>query len=187
MNNEENIENRIKIEVPVSEDARAIQEVYYRSWLVTYPNKEYGITVKDIEDSYKDAFTEETIKARADRIAHPLDNVKMLVARDGEKVVGVCRIVLYFDKNQLQTMYLLPEYQGKGIGTMLWNGAVKFFDKNKDTVLGVAVYNKRAIAFYEKLGFKDTGKRYSQERLRLPSGADIPEMEMVIKAGQLVQ
>ena len=36
--------------------------------------------------------------------------------------------------------------------------------------------------FYKKLGFVETGKRFVEERFRLPvSGALLPEMELVMK------
>jgi ribosomal protein S18 acetylase RimI-like enzyme len=46
----------------------------------------------------------------------------------------------------------------------------------------LAVYNDRAKAFYKKLGFVDTGKRFIDERFRNKSGSIAPQMEMVLKA-----
>jgi ribosomal protein S18 acetylase RimI-like enzyme len=42
----------------------------------------------------------------------------------------------------------------------------------------VATYNANAIRFYEGLGFVDTGKRMSDPKFTMKSGAIIPEMEM---------
>ncbi len=78
-------------------------------------------------------------------------------------------------------LYILPEYQGKGVGKMFWGECVKYFDNNKKIIVQVATYNTGAIKFYEKLGFKDNGKRFSEERLRMPiSRVLIPEMEMEV-------
>ncbi len=175
----------ITIVPATSGDAKDMQEVFYKAWLVTYPNKEYGITVDDIEYFFKDAFTEETIRDRAEKLANPPANMKMFVAKQEGKVVGLCRIILHPDKNQFQAIYILPEYQGKGIGKLLWNEALKIFDNTKETIVHVAVYNAKAIKFYEGLGFKDSGLRFSNERFRMKSGSIIPEMEMVIKSNQL--
>jgi ribosomal protein S18 acetylase RimI-like enzyme len=101
--------------------------------------------------------------------------------KEGDKVVGVCRVVNHPDKNQLQAIYVLPEYQGRGVGRMLWEEAQKYFDIEKDTIVHVADYNEKAIGFYKKVGFVDTGKRFSEERYKMKSGAIISEMEMVIK------
>lgn len=76
----------------------------------------------------------------------------------------------------------MPEFQNKGIGTMLWSKAMEFLDPQKDTVVQVADYTQNAINFYTKLGFVDTGKRTPQESGRFKSGAIITDMEMVRKA-----
>lgn len=171
----------IKIVQPTLEDARGTIEVQYKAWLSTYPNEKLGITVDDIEYRYKDAFSSERLKKREKIITDPEQNEKYIVAKDGDKVVGMCYAVIHEDKNQLQAIYLLPEYQGKGIGTMLWNAILPFFDKAKDIYVEVADYNEKAINFYKKLGFVDTGKRFSDERFRMKSGAILPEMEMRLK------
>lgn len=171
----------IEIKLAIPTDVVGMQEVFYKTWLATYPNEKLGITAEDIEHRYKDAFTEEALKKRAEQIANPPQGHTLLLAKEGEKVVGLCRIVVSEDNNRLQAIYVLPEYQGKGIGKMLWNEACKVFDENKDVVVDVATYNTNAIDFYKKLGFQETGKQWEDEKFRLISGAMIPEMEMIIK------
>ncbi len=46
----------IKIIDAVPEDGLGITNVFYKTWLATYPNKEKGVTVGDIEYSKKDDF-----------------------------------------------------------------------------------------------------------------------------------
>ena len=174
----------IIITISKVEDVWGIQDVYYKSWLATYPNNKYGITVDDIEHRFRDRFTQETIDKRKQAILNPDPNFKIFIAKDNDKVVGVCRVELLPEKNQLRTIYLLPEYFGKGIGTKLWKQAQKVFDPNKDIYVEVVTYNKRAIEFYKKLGFVDTGKRLVDERFKMKSGAIFPEMEMVIRVGE---
>lgn len=175
------MKNNIKITVPQIEDVRGSIEVQYRAWLATYPNKEIGITVEDIEDRFKDAFTGERLQRRERLINNPEPNEKIIVAKDGGRVVGMCSGIVEEDKNQLQAIYVLPEYQGAGIGTRLWEEMSKFFDKNKDIYVEVADYNEQAISFYKNLGFVDTGRRFQDEQFKMKSGAVLPEMEMVIK------
>lgn len=103
------------------------------------------------------------------------------MAKRGDKVVGVCRVVIHADQNKLQAIYVLPGYQGKGLGEKLWIYAQRFFDPNKDIIVQVASYNEGAISFYRGLGFEDTGKEWIDEEFRMKSGAGIPETEMVIK------
>ena len=42
-------------------------------------------------------------------------------------------------------------------------------------------FRRIPIEFYEKLGFEDTGKRWTDEKFTMASGATFPEMELRIK------
>ncbi len=177
-----NLEKPIEIVTARAEDVRGMQEVFYKTWLTTYPNEELGITVDDIVDQYKDTFTEENLKKSAGLLENPFPGQTMLLAKEGESVIGVCRIIVSDEKNDLRAIYVLPEFQGRGIGRKLWEEAQRRFDPTKDIFVNVAEYNSNAIEFYKKLGFVDTGKRWEDQNFRMKSGALIPEMEMVIKA-----
>lgn len=173
----------ITITNPERADAAGIQNVFYQTWLTTYPNAEAGITEEDVREHFKNAFSKKEIKGIADYFTATAPNKLYLVAKDGDTTVGVCRAFIRERVNQLQAIYILPKYQRQGIGTMLWRETLKFFDPQKDTVVQVATYNTQAIDFYKKLGFVDTGKRFAEERHRMPvSGVLIPEMEMVKEA-----
>jgi ribosomal protein S18 acetylase RimI-like enzyme len=175
--------NKSSVEIikATPEDIVGIQEVFYKTWLDTYPNEEVGITIDDIEDRYKDTFTQEVLNKRAEQIANPPEGHTLLIAKEDKKVIGLCRIIKSKEQNRLQAIYVLPEYQGKGIGKQLWNEALNFFEKKNAIVVAVASYNKNAINFYKKLGFEDSGKRREDEKFRMKSGALIPEMEMIKK------
>ncbi len=175
----------ITISKIIPEDALGIREVLRDTWIATYPNKELGITEADIADSYKDLFTEESIKQFQERIRNFPDSIQTFVAKDGDRIMGVCRVIIEKDSNELKMLYVHPEYQGKGIGKALWEESKKLFNENNRIFVNVATYNNQAIKFYEKLGFKDTGKRFEEEKFRFKNGANIPEMEMVIEAKKL--
>lgn len=168
----------ISISPAMPEDAHSIQEIFYKTWLDTYPNQRYGITKEDIQDRFKEAFTEETIKQREYQILNPKTDTMIFVAKIGGKTIGLCRIVVNDEANLLQAIYVLPEYQGRGVGKALWNEIRKNFDPKIKTIVNVATYNNKAISFYEKLGFKDTGKRWQDDTFKMKSGSRIPEMEM---------
>jgi ribosomal protein S18 acetylase RimI-like enzyme len=173
---------QITISPASAADVRTTQDVFYKTWLATYPNKEAGITVDDIEDRFKDRFSEERIKRVTEFVVNPPAGMATLVAKESDTIVGVCRISVSEQENRFNAIYVLPEYQGKGIGNMLWNEVQKLFDPTKDIFVAVATYNTNAIEFYKRLGFTDTGKRWSDDKFIMKSGARIPEMEMVIKA-----
>jgi len=175
-------EPAIEIMEAVQVDVPGIEEVLYRTWLATYPNEEFGITIDDIEDRFKNRMSKEILEKRKKYIASHSINELALVAKKAGKVVGFCRVIRREDKNELLAIYVLPEHQGRGVGKLLWQRAKYFFDSGKNTIVQVAVYNEKAIRFYEKLGFCDTGKRRSDEKFRMKSGSIIPELEMVIKA-----
>ena len=171
----------IEIVLATPEDARVIKEVQYKAWLETYPNEEFGVTVDDVEDRYKDTFTDENIKKSEERIRNLPSNQRVLVAKENNQIVGFCILIKSENQNHLQALYVLPGYQGRGVGKLLWKEAQTFFDPNKNSIVDVATYNSNAIDFYKKLGFKDTGIRREDEKFRMKSGAIIPEMEMVIE------
>ena len=171
----------IKITSPEEKDMVGVQKVLYKTWLATYPNEEYGITKDDIEDRFKGRFTYESLAKRWEDI-EKATNRETLLAKEGNNVVGIIVVTLHPDKNQLQAIYILPEYQGKGIGKKLWDEAQKYLDHTKNSIVHVATYNKNAIGFYERLGFKDTGKRWKDNEFKLKSGSIIPQMELELEA-----
>lgn len=175
-------EPAIEISIASPEDAEQINEVMYEAWKTTYPNEEAGITLDDIEDRFKDRSTKERLERSRRTLSEVPENEQRLVAKINGRVVGVSRVIKEEDRNKLQTMYVHPEYQGKGVGSALWAAAKSFIDGTKDTYLEVAEYNEKAIGFYTGLGFKDTGKRMSEERFKMKSGGIIPEMEMKLDA-----
>lgn len=166
---------------PTPDDVLGILTVLYKTWLATYPNEQYGITVDDIEDSYKDFFTEENLAKRKESMKNIPENQNRLIAKIDGQIVGASTLVIREEFNQLQTIYVLPEFQGKGIGKAFFENHKKFLDPHKDTIVHVATYNEGAIRFYESLGFVDTGKRFSEERFKMKSGAMLPEMELVLR------
>ncbi|MGM0482899.1 MAG: GNAT family N-acetyltransferase [Patescibacteria group bacterium] len=172
----------IRIDRSTPEDARGITEVFYRAWLNTYPNEEHGITVDDVEDKFKDSFTEEAIVKREEAIRNVKDNEKRFTLKDGERVVGAIQVVIKSDRNVLGAIYILPEYQRTGLGLLLWEEAKKNLDPKKRTTVEVASYNTKAINFYKKLGFRETGKVRYDDKYKVKSGNIIPTTELVMSA-----
>lgn len=166
------------------EDVEGATTVLYKTWLETYPNERLGITKEDIEESYKGHFEEESIKRLQEKIKKLPSNEKRIVAVLDNRIAGVGSLVKHEGYNEFKTIYVLPEYQGKGIGKRLWNELKNFLDPTKDTTVEVADYTTDTIEFYKKLGFVDTGKRFTDDRFTFKSGAFIPEMEMKISAGR---
>lgn len=161
------------------DDAEEINRMMRATWLATYPNESAGITVDDIEDRFKDLGTPERIEKSRQNFQHIPENESRLVARVNGVVAGIARIVREEERNKLLSLYVHPDYQGKGIGSALLAAADASADPLKDTYLDVAEYNENAIEFYRRHGFSETGKKFSEERFRMKSGSIIPEIEMV--------
>lgn len=165
------------------EDVEGIQQVFYKTWLSTYPNEECGITTEDVHDRFKDVMSPERLEKRRKNIENKASNKQLFVALVDDQIVGVCRVSKEDLHNKLDALYVIPEFQGQGIGAALWNEAHTYLGTLKDILVAVATYNTRAIEFYERRGFVDTNRRFVEERLQMKSGSNIPQMEMVLKQG----
>ena len=101
-----------------------------------------------------------------------------LIALDDAKVIG---FVSYGDSRDLDTrageiiaLYVLKSYYGKGVGQQLMQAAFAALDGYQEIVLWVLENNKRAIAFYQKMGFVFDG----QEKV-IELGKAVKEKRMI--------
>jgi GNAT superfamily N-acetyltransferase len=184
------LENKNKIKIEISEetveDVEAVQEVFRVTWIDTYPNEEAGVSREDVEDFVAKRVTPEFIQRLKEYIPKYGPKENCFVAKVDGKVVGFCYAKVLEDRNYLQAIYVLPEFQGKGVGYSLWERVKEFFDPSKDVYLELATYNDKAKAFYERLGFVDTGRRMTYEWTKMKSGGNIPQMEMVMRKTQSI-
>ena len=87
------------------------------------------------------------------------------VVEDDDEIVGylaggICKVESYRNvpkSAELDNMFVLEEYRGKGTGGMLYSAFVKWCKGKKVKMLRVAASaeNKQAIGFYRKKGFED--------------------------------
>ncbi len=169
-----------KIRKATPDDVLGLHQVYYITWLDTYPNKEFNITKEDIIFKYESRLTPEKIIERKLKISQIKDNELMLVIEKNNKIIALCNAVQKEDYNQLQAIYVLPDYQRLGLGLILWSEAQKIFSPQKNIIVHVASYNNKSINFYKKLGFVSTEKIFCDEKYKMRNGAIIPELEMLI-------
>lgn len=165
-----------------------IREIRHATWLATYPNEEYGITVEDIESSFSEFPDTPEGRQRQLEAHRPFyeGDVKYFMAKDGEKFVGFFIGRKGEDSNRLQAVYVLPDYQGQKVGAALILKGLEWLGNDKDIYVNVAIYNAKAQDFYRKFGFKSTGKTVDDPFGALPTGKVIPEIEMVKKAISVV-
>lgn len=174
----------ITIEQAVPADAEAVCNVLRQTWLDTYPNEEAGITREDIQRRVEGEHGEripQNIERWRDRIETKDGTTAVYVARAGDKIIGMTAPGIINDQRRIGAIYVLPEAQGKGVGSQLMQKALTWHGSKEDIFLAVASYNQNAIDFYKRFGFVPTGKPIEDEG-DVFNGKQIPEIEMVLKA-----
>lgn len=73
---------------------------------------------------------------------------------------GVVRGVIRVNGDEIEKLYVEPQFQSKGIGEKLLGYAV---DTLHASFLWALEYNKRGIAFYQKHGFELTGEKIVED------------------------
>jgi ribosomal protein S18 acetylase RimI-like enzyme len=161
------------------DDVDVIRDVQRRTWLATYPNEALGITREDIETRFREA--PETARARRERrwwaLCTPPHH--SWVALEEDVVIGFCIASQDERENLIEALYVLPGYQGRGVGRRLLQTALDWFGEGHEVALNVASYNEKAIAFYRASGFVSAGPAPLEETVQLASGVRLPEIRMV--------
>ena len=106
-----------------------------------------------------------------------------LIAMDGKKVVGFISYGNYHDETiqagEIIALYVLKDYYGKGVSKQLMHAAFVALDQFSEIYLWVLKDNKRAIAFYQKMGFTFDG----QEQI-LKLGKPVKELRMMCSSNK---
>ena len=106
-----------------------------------------------------------------------------LIAMDGKKVVGFISYGNFRDETiqagEIIALYVLKDYYGKGVSKQLMHAAFVALDQFSEIYLWVLKENKRAIAFYQKMGFTFDG----QEKI-LKLGKPVKELRMVCSSNK---
>ena len=106
-----------------------------------------------------------------------------LIAMDGKKVVGFISYGNYRDETiqagEIIALYVLKDYYGKGVSKQLMHAAFVALDQFSEIYLWVLKDNKRAIAFYQKMGFTVDGP----EKI-LELGKSVKELRMVCSSNK---
>jgi GNAT superfamily N-acetyltransferase len=133
-------------------DAFGIATVHVRSWLTTYP----GI----MPEAYLKSLSIEKRAVGWERgLQNPIDGAFTLVAEEDGQIVGFAAGGPERDGDpeypgELYAVYLLQEYQGKGIGRQLFAEVTRRLKAQgfRNMLLWVAKENHPSRAFYERMG-----------------------------------
>lgn len=153
-----------------NDDIYEISNVYEKSWKYAYK----GI----IPQSYLDSIQE---GRWAEAVNKP--GMTSLIMLDGERIVAASsycrsRFADMPDHGEIVSIYFLPEYIGRGYGKELLNAAVEELRKLgfESIFLWALEENERARRFYEKNGFRFSG-RYLEDNI---GGKALREMQYIL-------
>lgn len=173
----------ITVEKAKPEDAEAIVDLLRKTWLDTYPNQEAGITEADIRirtDGKNGDHLQNNINKWRQKIESADHKSMFYVVRDNAKVVGFTHPVITTEnQHRIGALYVLPEAQGRGVGSQLIQANLSWHGNNAPIYLAVAAYNKKAIEFYKQFGFIETGEKVEDLSARKRGLKEIPEIEMM--------
>ena len=98
-------------------------------------------------------------------------------------IVGFCFAKQDTTVGRIGSIYILPTFQGKGIGQELIAQAVAYLGREKPIALEVVVYNTGAIGFYKKLGFIASGNENILSALVAKLFVSFDSMDSVATSG----
>lgn len=130
----------------ITGDIEQVQAVAKESWHATYE----GIIPREIQQNFLNgAYSDEMMERR-------MEHSLMLVAEAENTIAGFANFTPVNQQGQteLSAIYLLPQYQGEGIGSALLNTGVKKLENLKEIQLDVEKENIIGTAFYKAKGFK---------------------------------
>lgn len=132
------------------DDLSTIQDVLWKTWLDAYS---HFIPEEDVKSYFTEHYDLDSLRTL---FHNPM--VDGFVAVYDEKVVGFMRTAREPEENRyyVSSLYVLPDYQGKGLGKELMKRAAQEAKAFKlDRVwIGVMVQNHQAVAWYATMGYK---------------------------------
>ena len=166
-----------------SENVKKIRTIAKNAWLEIYPNEKYGITREDI--TAIDWFNPEEIEKRKKEIKEGNNTHTWVLRDDKANIVGFCKVSKNNNSSDIKIqkeidgMFIIKEFQGKGLGKKLMQKAIEWLGNDEEIKLEVVSYNTNAINFYKKFGFQETTLPVSKKRTQLPNGKQIPRIVMI--------
>ncbi|MEI6553309.1 MAG: GNAT family N-acetyltransferase [bacterium] len=158
-------------------DAKGIQMLTVESSKGMY--ELCGWSSKEIEDHFPPEKNKEGAERLRKNIPTFTEDDILFVAKDADdKVVGCCFANRQVNKNTIEAVYVLPEYQGLGLAKELYDRACEYLNPNNDTYLDAFSLNSKAINFYKKQGFSETGKKTFDDRFIGSTGEKLEITEM---------
>ena len=153
----------------LEDDVQSISHIYEESWKTAYK----GMIPQSYLDNIPKGHWVEALKSRV---------WQSLILLEGKHPVGTAaycpaRDERFKDYGEIVSIYLLPEYMGKGYGKQLFQAVMDQLlgQGYKKLYLWVLEENERAIRFYKSFGFKASGI-YLEDHI---DGKDLREIQYI--------
>jgi ribosomal protein S18 acetylase RimI-like enzyme len=127
----------------------------YEEVATHHPEGWFDGQMQILEDIYDAAFWRDKIKATE----MPDPKLKFIIARFGDRPIGFLSIEKRPTHYFLDSLYVLPEAQGIGLGNLLMEEAI-YFAGDKPIDVEVMENSDKAIGFYQNCGFVKQGGSY---------------------------
>lgn len=140
----------IKIRHSENSDLKDYTNLFQITYTDRYVDESIGLSSKCFSiEVFNSADTQAYLKTRLDCD----DTQTTWLAFDGDKLVGSITLIDKGENCELTAFYVLPSYQGMGIGRSLFD-IVLAKSRGKDITLDIYSHNKKSIELYKKWGFE---------------------------------
>lgn len=138
----------MKVRKAKQEDIRKLKDVAEKSYHDSYDGVLEEETIdKVLEDRYSKEGLKEIITS---------DESILIVAEEDKSIVGFAYASWINADAELESIYILPEYQSQGIGTKMLNLIIRELPKQVKSVgVGAIKQNEDAKYFYISNGFEE--------------------------------
>ena len=142
-------------------DAEAIQKLMQNAFA------DYAVKNKGKQN--KKEIINSALREHLEDIKADLENNIVMVLNDGDKIIASLRLEEIRDKRYLLKRFAVaPSYQNQGLGTMIFQEAVKKLKEVNAHYLQLysSLENKKLVCFYQGLGFNclETDNKKGYER-----------------------
>ncbi len=113
---------------------------------------------------------------------YPGQGKRTWLAFFGSRMIGAITVKRYGRRNELRGFYILPEFQGIGIGRLLVKKALEF-SKGKEIILILYPHNLKSLAIYRGWGFRRFGGPGYHHWPTWPEGVRMKYIHMLLTKG----
>ncbi|MFC1711600.1 GNAT family N-acetyltransferase [Patescibacteria group bacterium] len=141
----------LRIKLGKLKDLKAYTDLLQRTYQHAYTNNSLGLSKNCFSKKIFNSFdTQKYLKSHLINNSHQ----KTWLGFTKLKMVGAVTCINKNKKEaELTGFYVMPEYQGQGIGSILYKKVLKF-TQDKDLVLDIYTHNKKTISIYKYWGWK---------------------------------